>query len=106
MTVVLMLIFVITQPLIVHAGGYFITDKDGNIVSESSEKTVAIGPTDKAIVFYDYNKTKVFDIQWDADEKTLVIKGNHVDVKIYKSGRIEKWSAYLDKEPEQYPLFI
>jgi len=106
MTAVFVLIFAITKPLIVNAGGYFITDKDGNIVSESPEKSVAIDPTDRAIFFYDYNKTRVFDIQWDAGEKTLIIKGDHVHLKIYSSGKIEKWSTYMDTQSEQYPLII
>lgn len=106
MMAVFVLIFAITKPLIVNAGGYFITDKDGNIVSESPEKSVAIDPTDRAIFFYDYNKTRVFDIQWDAREKTLIIKGDHVHLKIYSSGKIEKWSTYMDTQSEQYPLII
>lgn len=106
MMAVFVLIFAITKPLIVNAGGYFITDKDGNIVSESPEKSVAIDPTDRAIFFYDYNKTRVFDIQWDAREKTLIIKGDHVHLKIYSSGIIEKWSTYMDTQSEQYPLII
>jgi hypothetical protein len=106
MMAVFVLIFAITKPLIVNAGGYFITDKDGNIVSESPETSVTIGPTDKAIFFYDYNKMRVFDIQWDAGEKTLIIKGDHVHLKIYSSGKIEKWSTYMDTQSEQYPLII
>jgi hypothetical protein len=105
-TAVFVLILAITKPSTVNAGGYFITDKDGNIVSESPETSVSIGPTDKAIFFYDYNKTRVFDIQWDAGEKTLIIKGNHVHLKIYNSGKIEKWSTYRDTQSEQYPLII
>jgi hypothetical protein len=106
MTAILILIVVITKPTIINAGGYFLTDKDGYIISESSEKTVVIGPTEKTIVLYDYDQIKAFEIQWDADEKTLVIKGDNVHLKVFRSGKIEKWSAYTDTEPEQYPLFI
>jgi hypothetical protein len=105
-TAALILMFIITHPLKVNAGGYFITDKAGNIISESSEKTVVIGPTEKTIVLYDYDQIKVFEMQWDADEKTLVIKGDNVHLKVFRSGKIEKWSAYTDTETEQYPLFI
>jgi len=101
-----LLILAITETSIVNAGGYFITDKDGNIVSESPETSVTIVPTDKTITFFDYNKMRVFDIQWDAREKTLIIKGNHVHIKIYDSGKIEKWSTYGDTQSEQYPLII
>jgi hypothetical protein len=106
MMTVFVLIFAIIKPLIVNAGGYFITDKDGNIVSESSERSVSIGPTDRVIFFYDHNKTRVFDILWDAGEKTLTIKGDHVHLKIYNDGKIEKWSPYRETESEQYPLII
>ena len=106
MMAVFVLIFAIIKPSAVKAGGYFITDRDGNIVSESPETSVTIGPTDKTISFFDYNKMRVFDIQWDAGEKTLIIKGNHVHIKIYDSGKIEKWSTYRDTQSEQYPLII
>ena len=105
-TAVLILIFVITKPTIINAGGYFITDKDGKIISESSEKTVSIGPTEKTIAFYDHNEIKVFEIQWDADEKTLIIQGDTVYLKIFRNGRVEKWSTFEDSGQEQYPIFI
>jgi hypothetical protein len=106
MTAILILIVVITKPTIINAGGYFLTDKDGYIISESSDKTVVIGPTEKTIVLYDYDQIKAFEIQWDADEKTLVIKGDNVHLKVFRSGKIEKWSAYTATGSEQYPLFI
>ena len=106
MMAVFVLIFAIIKPSAVKAGGYFMTDRDGNIVSESPETSVTIGATDKTISFFDYNKMRVFDIQWDAGEKTLIIKGNHVHIKIYDSGKIEKWSTYRDTQSEQYPLII
>jgi hypothetical protein len=105
-TVVLILIFVITKPTIINAGGYFITDKDGKIISESSEKTVSIGPTEKTIAFYDHNEIKVFEMQWDADEKTLIIKGDTVHLKIFRNGRVQKWSTSEESGSGQYPLFI
>ena len=88
--------FIITHPLKVNAGGYFITDKDGNIISENSDKTIVIGPTDKTIVLNDYNGTKAFNLTWDAHERALIISGDHVDVKIHSSGKIEKWSTFKD----------
>ena len=95
-TAALILMFIITHPLKVNAGGYFITDKDGNIISENSDKTIVIGPTDKAIVLNDYNGTKAFNLTWDAHEWALIISGDHVDVKIHSSGKIEKWSTFED----------
>jgi hypothetical protein len=106
MMAVFVLIFAIIKPSTIKAGGYFMTDIDGNIVSEVPETSVNIGPTDKAIFFYDYNKTRVFDIQWDAGEKTLTVKGDQVHLKIYNDGKIEKWSTYRDTQSEQYPLII
>ena len=105
-TAVLILIFVITKPTIINAGGYFITDKDGKIISESSEKTIVIGPTDKTIVLNDDNGLKAFNLTWDAHERALLISGDHVDVKIHSSGKIEKWSTFEDSGQKQYPIFI
>ena len=105
-TAALILMFIITHPLKVNAGGYFITDKDGKIISESSEKTVSIGPTEKTIAFYDHNEIKVFEIQWDADEKTLIIQGDTVYLKIFRNGRVEKLSTFEESGQEQYPIFI
>jgi hypothetical protein len=105
-TAVLILILITTYPLKVNAGGYFITDKDGNIISEGSEKTIVIGPTDKTIVLNDDNGTKAFNLTWDAHERALLISGDHVDVKIHSSGKIEKWSTFEDSGQEQYPIFI
>jgi len=106
MTAILILIVVITKPTIINAGGYFITDKDGNIISEGSEKTIVIGPTDKTIVLNDDNGIKAFNLTWDAHERALIIRGDHVDVKIHSSGKIEKWSSFEDSGQEQYPIFI
>jgi hypothetical protein len=74
-----------TLPSILFAGGYFITDKEGKVISEDSEKTIILGPTEKTVVFNGYNGTKVFDIQWDACEKTIIIRGNNVHLKIYRN---------------------
>jgi len=104
--VILILIFVILQALIAYAGGYFITDKDGKVISEDTNKTILLGPTEKAVVFNDHNGTKIFDIQWDAGEKTIIIRGNNVHLKIYSSGRIEKWTTFREGEAEQYPILI
>jgi hypothetical protein len=105
-TAVLILIAFITQSFAVYAGGYYITDKDGKVISEISERNIIVGPTEKTIIFSDYSERKVFDITWDADEQTLIVKGDHVHLKIYSSGKIEKWSTFGDHESEQYPIFI
>lgn len=105
-TGVLIIFAFITLPSIVFAGGYFITDKDGKVISEDSEKTIILGPTEKTVVFNDYNGTKVFDIQWNADEKTLIIMGNNIYLKIYSDGRIEKWTEFKGGGEEQYPILI
>jgi hypothetical protein len=96
----------ITLPSILYAGGYFITDKDGKVISEDSEKTIILGPTEKTVVFNDYNGTKVFDIQWNAGEKALIIMGDNIHLKIYSNGRIEKWTELKEGGEEQYPITI
>jgi len=102
-----LIIFAFTiLPSILFAGGYFITDKDGKVISEDSEKTIILGPTEKTVVFNDYNGTKVFDIQWNADDKTLIIMGNNIYLKIYSDGRIEKWTELKEGGDEQYPMLI
>ncbi|MGQ9571487.1 MAG: hypothetical protein ACUVUQ_11765 [Thermodesulfovibrionales bacterium] len=94
------------QPSSVDAGGYFLTDKDGRVISEDSEKTIFVVPTEKKIIFNDYNGTKIFDIQWNANEKTIIIRGNNVYLKIYNSGKIEKLTELGESSGEQYPLII
>jgi hypothetical protein len=105
-TGVLIIFAFTTLPSILYAGGYFITDKDGRVISEDSEKTIILGPTEKSVVFNDYNGTKVFDIQWNADEKTLIITGDNIHLKIYSNGRIEKWTELKEGGEEQYPITI
>lgn len=103
---VLIIFVFITLTSMLYAGGYYLTDRDGKVISENLEKTITVGPTEKTIVFNDHNDMKVFDIQWDADERTLIIKGDNVHLKVYSSGKIEKWSTFWSNELEQYPLFI
>ncbi len=105
-TAVLILMFIITHPLKAKAGGYFITDKDGKVISEIPEKTIVVGPTEKTVVFHDHSDMAVFATQWDADEKTLIIRGDNVHLKIHSSGKIEKWSTSEDSGSEHYPIFI
>ncbi len=94
------------QPYSVDAGGYFLTDKDGRVISEDSEKTIIVGPTEKMVIFNDYNGTKIFDIQWDANEKTMIVRGNNVYLKIYSSGKIERFTESGEVSGGQYPLII
>jgi len=105
-TAALAFIAAILQPLLVHAGGYYITDKDGKVISEIPEKIIAVGPTEKTVVFNDHSDMAVFAVQWDADEKTLIIRGDNVHLKIYGSGKIEKWSSFEESEQGQYPIYI
>lgn len=79
---VLIIFVFITLTSMLYAGGYYLTDRDGKVISENLEKTITVGPTEKTIVFNDHNDMKVFDIQWDADERTLIIKGDNVHLKV------------------------
>ncbi|MGB9715577.1 MAG: hypothetical protein ACPL1G_04125 [Thermodesulfovibrionales bacterium] len=96
----------IIEPSSLNAGGYFLTDKDGRIISEDPEKTLIVSPTEKTIIFNDYNGTKVFDIQWDANEKTIIVKGINVYLKIYSSGKIENWTELKEGTEGEYPILI
>lgn len=107
MIVSLFFIFVfIIQPSSANAGGYLLTDKDGRIISEDQEKTFIIGPTEKTIIFNDYSGTKIFDAYWDANEKTIIIRGINVYLKIYSSGKIERWKELREGSEEDYPILI
>lgn len=107
LSIVASLLFIFTSNIsLVYAGGYYITDKDGKVISEDSEKIIIIGPTEKTIIFNDYNGTKIFDIHWDANEKTIIIKGFNIYLKIYSNGRIERWGEIKEGEGEQYPILI
>lgn len=87
------------------AGGYFLTDRDGNVINEKTdkaeEKTVTVGPSEKAVVFNDNTNSKVFDVTWDPEEKSLVIKGGNVQLKVHSSGKIEKWTTLNGEEKAQ-----
>jgi len=92
-------------PCLSYAGGYVITDEENRIISEGSEKNIIIGPTEKTVVFHDSGDRKVFDILWDASEKSLIIKGDHVHMKIYSDGKMATWKR-TDSEKELSPVLI
>lgn len=92
------------------AGGIYITDTDGNILNEkpdkAKEKTVTVGPSERAVVFNDSSNSKVFDVTWDPEEKSLVIKGSSVQIKVHSSGKIEKWTTISGEEKTQPTIEI
>ena len=100
---VILLLFLFT--CLSYAGGYFITDEENRIISEGSEKNIVIGPTEKTVVFHDSGNRKVFDILWDASEKSLIVKGAHVHIKIYSDGKMATWKR-IENEKEFSPLLI
>lgn len=92
------------------AGGYYLTDRDGNIINDksdkASEKTVTVGPSERAVVFNDSSNSKVFDVTWDPEEKSLVIKGGSIQIKVHSSGKVEKWTILNGEEKAQPPVEI
>jgi hypothetical protein len=107
MSIVFSLLFIFNLTICsVYAGGYFITDKDGRVISEDSEKIIMLGPTEKTIVLNDYNGSKIFDIYWDASEKSIIIKGINIHLKVYSNGRMERWTEIKEGWEEQYPILI
>lgn len=99
-------ISVIMVPAASFAGGYYLTDREGRIISEDSGKTVVIGPADKTAVLNDRGDRKVFDLEWNAGEKTLVVKGEKVHIKIYSSGKIERWTSIDEGNKADMPIVI
>ena len=86
--------------------GYAVTDKDGKVLSEESGNTLGLGPTNQTIILNDRGNRKVFELNWDAAAGTVVIKGDRVNLKIYDSGKIEKWSELGPEKGDSYPLMI
>jgi hypothetical protein len=93
------------SPDLSNAGGYFLTDREGKANSESREHVVVIGPEDNAIILMDRGDRRVFDLSWDANEHSLVIKGDRVHLKVHRDGTVEKWAAFPEGQG-QPPLLI
>ncbi len=87
------------------AGGYFLTDREGRVISEDREHVIVIGPADKTLVLLDNGGRKVFDLTWDADAQSLVIKGDRVHLKVHRDGTVEKWTAFPEGQA-QPPVLI
>ncbi|MGE5239469.1 MAG: hypothetical protein ACM3ON_11770 [Chloroflexota bacterium] len=50
-----------------EAGGYFMTDKYGKVISEDTQAVITLGPTDRMVIFLDRGEREVFDLVWDAE---------------------------------------
>ncbi|HET6515548.1 MAG TPA: hypothetical protein VFG09_10345 [Thermodesulfovibrionales bacterium] len=92
-------------PITAHAGGYFLVDRDGRVISETSEKVIEIGSSGKRVAYHD-GGTRVFDVEWDASKRTLVVKGDNVYLRIYSTGQIEKLTTIYEGEKQQMPIFV
>ncbi|HAM50529.1 MAG TPA: hypothetical protein DCP92_07450 [Nitrospiraceae bacterium] len=103
---ILISITIAMVPILAYAGGYFVTDRDGNVISEKPEKVTIIGSSEKSIVFNDKRDRKVFEVQWDASSKRLVVKGDNVYVQIFSTGKIEKLTTINGDETNQMPITI
>ena len=87
-----------------EAGGYFMTDRDGKVISEDNQAVITIGPLDKTVIFLDRGEREVFELLWDAEARSLVVKGSRVHLKIDSDGTVEKWTRI--PEDQQIPLII
>ncbi len=98
------LIFGLVLPLKIYAG-YAITDKDGKVISEEPGNALVTGPTNQTIILNDRGNHKVFEIFWDAQDRAVVVIGDNVHLKIFSSGRVEKWTGF-ESDNNAYPIFI
>ena len=59
------LLYGLISPVELYAGGrYYLTDKDGKIISEDPGNAVVTGPTNQTIILNDRGNRKVFEIGW------------------------------------------
>lgn len=86
--------------------GYSITDRDGKVVSEEPGNTLVTGPTNQTIILNDRSNRKVFEIFWDAAGSAVIVKGDHIHLKINSNGNIEKWVPLEREYRDQYPIII
>jgi hypothetical protein len=108
--IILMLIAMVTLMLPISAGadGYSIVDRDGNIISEDSKKIVSVSASEKRVVFRDKADHTVFDVEWDASNKKIIVKGGNIYLRIYSTGKVEKLMSINenDHEKDQSPVTI
>jgi hypothetical protein len=106
---VLILIGIVTLTLIFPIStdaGYSIVDKEGKVISGDSENIIEVSSSDKRIVFKDRGGSKVFDVEWDASNKKLIVKGDDVYLQIYSTGKIEKLTTIQEGDERQTPIII
>jgi hypothetical protein len=98
------LVLGIIFPLEALAGGYYLTDKDGKVISDTPVNAIVTGPTDQTIILNDRGNQKVFELTWDAEGSAVMVKGERIHLKIHSNGNIEKWTNLENKD--QYPINI
>jgi len=108
--IIIILIGAVTvlSPASARADGYSIVDRDGNIISDDSKKIVTVGPSEKKVIFCDKADRKVFDVEWDASHKRLIVTGENIYLRIYSTGKVEKFMDINENnnEKNQAPLTI
>lgn len=108
--IIFMLIGMVTLMLPISAGadGYSIVDRDGNIISEDPKKIVTVSASEKRVVFRDKADRTVFDVEWDASNKKIIVKGGNIYLQIYSTGKVEKLMSINgnDHEKDQSPVTI
>ena len=88
------------------AGGYFLVDKEGRVLNRAQDQPVEVGAGNGKAVFKDRSGTRVFDAEWDASNRILIIKGQNVYLRIHGDGKIEKLGTIQEGEPGRTPLVI
>jgi hypothetical protein len=106
MVLILISISTLIFPISTNAGGYHIVDRNGKDISEDSEKIINVSSSEKRVVFNDEGDRKVFDVEWDASNKILIIKGDNIYLQIYSTGEIKKFTTINENENEQKQMPI
>jgi hypothetical protein len=86
--------------------GYQIVDREGKVLNKDSEDPFEISSTDKKVVFNGRGGVKVFEVEWDAASKKLIVKGEHVYLQIYNNGKIERLTTVQQGEQSQIPIAV
>ena len=86
--------------------GYQIVDREGKVLNKDPEEPIEISSTDKKVIFNGRGGDKVFEVEWDATNKKLIVKGEHVYLQIYNDGKVERLTTIQQGEQSQIPITV
>ena len=86
--------------------GYYQTDREGKIISDTPGNTPVSGSANQTIILNDRSNKKVFEVSWDGETNSVIIKGDNIHLKIHQNGLIEKWTRVEEDQKTGFPLIF